>query len=316
MNKVTVITPCFNEAENVEECARLLSELFQNELPHLNYEHIFVDNASEDQTVHVLRKIAGENPRVKVIVNSRNVGPFRSMWFALQHATGDAIVPMLPADLQDPPEIIKEFIAGWEKGFLINYGIRKNRQENILMRMVRAFYYRLVNKLSPQEIPINAGEFMLIDRKVADSILETQDHYPYIRGLVAQTGLKSHAVEYVWAARKKGKSKNSLLDLIDQGINGFVSTGKALTRFSLLAGILIAFAGFAAAIFTFFSALQDRTSFQLGIPTLVISVFVFSGIQLIFLGIIGEYVLSIHGQVRKSPSVFAIEKINFPTKLQ
>ena len=312
MYKLSVITPCYNEAENVEECASRLAEHFRNELPHLDYEHIFIDNSSKDETAIVLRNLAKLDPKIKVIINSRNVGPFRSMWFGLQHATGDAIIPMLPADLQDPPEVIKHLVKGWEDGFLINYGIRKNRQEHILMRVIRSLYYRTINKLSPQEIPLNAGEFMLIDRRVAKSILETGDHYPYIRGLVAQTGLKSNAVEYLWRSREKGKSKNSILDLIDQGINGFISTGKGLTRLSLLSGALFALGGFAAAIFTFISALLHPDDFQLGIPTIVISIFVLSGLQLIFLGIIGEYVLSIHGQVRRTPAVFAIEKINFP----
>ena len=315
MYKLSVITPCYNEAENVEECATRLAEHFRNELPHLDYEHIFIDNSSKDETVLILKNLAKVNPKIKIIVNSRNVGPFRSMWFGLQHATGNAIIPMLPADLQDPPEVIKDLVKGWEAGFLINYGIRKNRQERLLMRGIRTLYYKLINRLSPQEIPLNAGEFMLIDRQVADSILGTDDHYPYIRGLVAQTGLKSNMVEYVWIARRKGKSKNSIIDLIDQGINGFVSTGKALTRLSLLSGILIALGGFAAAIVTFISAVLHPSDFQLGIPTIVISIFVFSGVQLIFLGIIGEYVLSTHSQVRRTPAVFAIEKINFPDNL-
>ncbi len=312
MYKLSVITPCYNEAENVENCARRLAEHFRNELPHLDYEHIFVDNSSTDETVLLLKDLAKVDHKIKIIVNSRNVGPFRSMWFGLQHATGNAIIPMLPADLQDPPEIIKDLVKGWEAGFLINYGIRKNREERLLMRGIRTLYYKLINKLSPQEIPLNAGEFMLIDRKVADSILATDDHYPYIRGLVAQTGLRSNSVEYIWRARGKGKSKNSIIDLVDQGINGFVSTGKALTRFSLLSGILIAFGGFAAAIVTFINAFLHPDDFQLGIPTIVISIFVFSGVHLVFLGIIGEYVLSAHGQIRRTPAVFAIEKINFP----
>ena len=312
MKKISIITPCFNEELNVETCYLAVKKIMKAKLPNYSYEHIFSDNASSDSTFLVLEKIAKKDKNVKVILNSRNVGPFRSMWFGLQHATGDAIIPMLPADLQDPPEVIKHLVKGWEDGFLINYGIRKNRQEHILMRVIRSLYYRTINKLSPQEIPLNAGDFMLIDRRVAKSILETGDHYPYIRGLVAQTGLKSNAVEYLWRSREKGKSKNSILDLIDQGINGFISTGKGLTRLSLLSGALFALGGFAAAIFTFISALLHPDDFQLGIPTIVISIFVFSGLQLIFLGIIGEYVLSIHGQVRRTPAVFAIEKINFP----
>jgi hypothetical protein len=152
---------------------------------------------------------------------------------------------------------------------------------------------------------------MLIDRKILNSILSVDDQYPYIRGLVAQTGVEAAYVKYTWQARKFGKSKNSILDLLDQGLNGFVSTGKSLVRLTLLSGLILAIFGFVGAIITAISALVDPARYQVGIPTLVISILFFSGVQLIFLGMIGEYVVSIHSQVRRTPPVFALERLNF-----
>ena len=311
MKKISIITPCFNEEENVTECARRVKKVLEEDLSSFDYEHIFVDNSSSDGTSLVLKELAESDSKIKVIVNSRNVGPFRNMWIGMRHATGDILVPMVPADLQDPPEIIPQLVEKWENGYLVVYGIRRNREESLLMRMIRKLYYKAITKFSNEIIPVSAGEFMLLDRKVVNSFINIDDHYPYIRGLVAQTGIKSTAVEYTWVKRRKGKSKNNFLDLIDQGINGFISTSRVLLRFSLLLGVLFGLVGFAAAIFTFLNAIRTPDAFSFGMPTLIISFFILSGLQLVFLGIIGEYLLSVHRQVRKQPEVFAVEKYNF-----
>ena len=310
MKKISIVTPCFNEEENVAECARRVKKVLDEDLANFDYEHIFVDNSSSDGTSLVLKALAESDPKIKVIVNSRNVGPFRNMWIGMRHATGDILVPMVPADLQDPPEIIPKMVKQWENGYLVVYGIRKNREESILMRMIRIIYYKAITKFSNEIIPVSAGEFMLLDRKVVDSFINIDDHYPYIRGLVAQTGVRSTEVRYTWVKRHKGKSKNNFLDLIDQGINGFISTSRILLRFSLLLGVIFGLVGFAAAIFTFINAIRTPDAFSFGMPTLIISFFILSGLQLVFLGIIGEYLLSVHRQVRKQPEVFATEKHN------
>jgi glycosyltransferase involved in cell wall biosynthesis len=315
VKKISIITPCFNEELNIEICYLAVKKIMKTKLPNYSYEHIFADNASSDTTFLVLEKIAKKDQNVKVILNSRNVGPFRNMWNAMKNATGDAIIPLLPADLQDPAEIIPSFVKNWERGDLVVYGVRSNRQEFWMMRLLRSIYYKLIRKFADAVIPLNSGEFLLADKLVIKSILAVDDQYPYIRGLIAQTAVKSSSINYTWVKRKKGKSKNSFIDLIDQAINGFVSTSRIPARFALLFGFIFSIIGFIGAAVTFISFLLNKESVASGIPTIIVAIFLFGGIQLLFFGIIGEYILSIHGQVRKSPPMFEIKKINFKKEL-
>ena len=314
MKKLSIITPCYNEEVNVEICAQELKKVMQEKLSGYDYEHIFADNASTDSTLVKLRELAAKDNHIKVISNSRNVGPFRNMWNAMKSATGDAVVPLLPADLQDPPSVIPELVKHWEQGFLVTYGVRANREESIIMRIARGLYYRIIKKFASAVIPLNSGEFLLADKKVIDSILVVDDQYPYIRGLIAQTGVKSASVPYTWVRRERGKSKNSFISLIDQAINGFVSTSRVPARLALLGGLLLSFLGFAYAIFTAVMVLISDGTAPVGIPTIIVGIFLLGGVQLLFLGLIGEYILSIHGQVRRTPPMFEIERINFKEK--
>lgn len=311
MKKISVITPCFNEAENVEVCASELKKVMSEQLPGYKYEHIFADNASTDATLLKLRTLAAGDSRIRVISNSRNVGPFRNMWNAMKSATGDAVIPLLPADLQDPPTVIPELVKNWELGFLVTYGVRANRQESFMMRLARGTYYRIIKKFASAVIPLNSGEFLLADKKVVDSILSVDDQYPYIRGLIAQTGVRSASVPYTWVKRERGKSKNSFISLIDQAINGFVSTSRVPARLALLGGFILSLLGVGFALFTAFLALTSESNTPVGIPTIIVGIFLLGGIQLLFLGLIGEYILSIHGQVRRIPPMFETERINF-----
>jgi len=311
MKKLSIITPCYNEEVNVEICARELRKVMSDHLPNYKYEHIFADNASTDATLEKLRTLAASDKNIKVISNSRNVGPFRNMWNAMKSATGDAVVPLLPADLQDPPTVIPELVKNWESGFLVTYGVRANREESSVMRMARGLYYRIIKKFAAAVIPLNSGEFLLADKKIIDSILEVDDQYPYIRGLIAQTGVKSASVPYTWVKRERGKSKNNFISLIDQAINGFVSTSRVPARLALLGGFILSILGFCYAVFTVLSVLLSDGSAPVGIPTIIVGIFMLGGVQLLFLGLIGEYILSIHGQVRRTPSMFETERINF-----
>ena len=308
---LTIITPCYNEEASVVDCAREVQNVMSSRLPKVKYEHIFIDNASIDGTVRELRKIASTSKNVKVLVNSRNIGPFRNMYAAMAKASGRAVIPMLPADLQDPADKIPDLYKEWVKGFLVVYGERTNRQESLLMRAMRGLYYRIVRTMSETDIPINSGEFMLIDRKISDEICKLGDHYPYIRGLVAQSTSNSTSVPYTWGVRKKGKSKSNILTLIDQAINGFVSTSRAPARIALLGGFFVSGIGFLAGLWSLIANLVDAPTALKGIPTLIVVLFFFGGIQLFFLGLIGEYVLSIHSQVRRLPREFEVESINF-----
>jgi glycosyltransferase involved in cell wall biosynthesis len=311
MRKISVITPCFNEEDNVEVCASELRKVMFEKLPMYEYEHIFADNASTDATLQRLRALAAQDSRIRVISNSRNVGPFRNMWNAMKSATGDAVIPLLPADLQDPPSVIPELVRNWDQGFLVTYGVRANREESLIMRLARGTYYRIIKKFASAVIPLNSGEFLLADKRVIDSVLKVDDQYPYIRGLIAQTGVKSASVSYTWVKRQRGKSKNNFISLIDQAINGFVSTSRVPARLALLGGFILSLLGVAYALFTAFLALTSEASTPVGIPTIIVGIFLLGGIQLLFLGLIGEYILSIHGQVRRVPPMFETERINF-----
>ena len=310
MKTISVITPCYNEEVNVEICAAELKKVME-QLPGYDYEHIFADNASTDSTLIKLREMAAKDKHIKVISNSRNVGPFRNMWNGMKSATGDVVIPQLAADLQDPPSVIPEFVKNWEAGFLVTYGVRAKREEALIMRMARGIYYRIIKKFAAAVIPLNSGEFLLADKKVIDSILAVDDQYPYIRGLIAQTGVKSTSVSYTWVKRERGKSKNNFISLIDQAINGFVSTSRIPARLALLGGFILSFFGFAYALFTVIMVLTSNGSAPVGIPTIIVGIFLMGGVQLLFLGLIGEYILSIHGQVRRTPPMFEIERINF-----
>ena len=310
MKTISIITPCYNEENNVRECYDAVRKVMAESLPQYTYEHIFADNASTDGTLEKLREIAAKDGKVKVISNSRNVGPFRNMWNAMKSATGDAVIPLLPADLQDPPSVIPQFVSRWESGDLVVYGVRANREESWIMRKLRGTYYGLIRLFADAVIPLNSGEFLLADIRVIKSILAVDDAYPYIRGLIAQTAVRSSSVPYTWVRRERGRSKNSFIDLIDQAINGFVSTSRIPARLALLSGFFFSLIGLLGALATFIASLVNREGAPVGIPTIIVSIFLFGGIQLLFFGILGEYILSIHGQVRRTPPMFEVERIN------
>ena len=308
---ISVITPCYNEEDNLEDCRRALRETFDRLLPDYALEHIFCDNASTDGSESILRAMAAAHPEVKVVLNARNYGPFRSTFNGLRHATGDAVVVLFAADLQDPPEVIGEFVRVWRAGHEVVHGIRAQREESWLMRSVRKSYYRLVSRLSGIDIPIDVGEFQLIDRKVLKALLEHEDHYPYIRGMIANCGFRSAGVPYVWRARRRGFSKNRFYHLVDQGLNGMISFTNVPMRLAMFGGFAIAIVSFLYAAFTVILHLAAHGELASpGIPTIIAALFFFGGVQLMFLGFIGEYVSSIHSQVRKRPLVVERETLN------
>ena len=312
MKTISIISPCFNEADNVRACRDAVKALFAPNGPLSNYacEHIFADNDSQDGTVEILREMAAGDPAMKVILNARNYGPFRSNFNALRAATGDAILVFLPVDLQDPPEMIAEFVKLWESGIEVVAGARANREESLVLRMCRGIFYRLVRNLSDIDMPLDVGEFQLIDRKVWRAVVQHDDHYPYIRGIIASVGFRRVIVPYTWAARKSGLSKNNLPRLIDQALNGIFSFTSVPMRLCTFAGMAMAllcflYATISVGLWFFSPELAPR-----GTMTMIVALFFLSGIQMSFIGILGEYVTSIHAQVRNRPMVVERERIN------
>ena len=309
--ELSIITPCFNEEESVLKCFLSLSDVMSQYLPEVTYEHIFADNSSTDRTVEVIKKFAKSDSRVKLIVNSKNIGAPRNIYRALARTNGSAVIPMLPADLQDPAEVIPEFYREWKTGSLIVFGQRIKRQEHIFMRSLRSIYYRIIKKFASSNIPINAGEFMLIDRKVVDLLVEMDESNPYLRGLIAQVGARSSYVNYRWGKREFGKSKATPFVLIDTAINGLVSTSRLPARIALLSGFMFSLIGILLGFWALITSVFSNSLIGSGIPTIIVAIFFIGGVQLFFLGLIGEYVLSIHGEIRPEPGAFDMETIGF-----
>jgi polyisoprenyl-phosphate glycosyltransferase len=307
---LSIVTPTYNEEDTVEDCVNEVRKIMFPLQSKYRYEHLFVDNASTDQTLDFLRRIARKDKRVKVIVNSKNVGPFRSIWNALNFTSGNIIIPFLPADMQDPPSAIPLMLELNKKGHDVVFGVRKSREDHIVMAIARRLFYFLFSNLSDSRIPRNAGEFLLMNESIKKDILTAQDEYPYMRNLVAECGKNIAIVEYQWKRRKSGKSKNRWYQLIDQALNALVSSTIVPARLVIFAGFAISglslFAGF---VNTFWFFLNDGVTGS-GIPTLIVTSMFMGGIQLFFLGIVIEYVLSIHGQVRKKPRVRIDTRIN------
>jgi polyisoprenyl-phosphate glycosyltransferase len=310
MKTISVVTPCFNEEGNVREVYERVRDLMLR-LGKYRYEHIFIDNASRDTTFAVLREIAAADSNVKVIGNARNFGHVRSPMHALLQATGDAII-VLMSDLQDPPEVLAQLLEEWEKGVPIVIAVKNGSHEATSMFMVRKLFYRLVNRLADDiETYENFTGFGLYDRQVIDLVRQFGDPYPYFRGMIAEIGLPHSEVPYEQQRRKSGKSKNNFYTLYDLAMLGITKLSKVPLR-------LVTFAGFAGALISMFGGVAYFAykvlfwgNFTVGIAPIAIGMFFLGSLQLLFMGIIGEYIGNIHTQVHNRPLVVERERLNF-----
>jgi glycosyltransferase involved in cell wall biosynthesis len=306
---ISIVTPCYNEEENVAELSAQVKRVFSG-LPQYDYEHLFIDNASKDATVSVLRDVARSDPHVRVIVNTRNFGHIRSGYYGLLQARGDAVVSLV-ADLQDPPELIGEFLRKWEDGYKIVAGIKKDSRESAVMFSVRKLYYHLIGRLSEIEQIKNFTGFGLYDRSVIDILRTIDDPYPYFRGLICDIGFEIARIEYTQPARKRGLTKHNFYALYDMAMLGITNHSKVPLRLAAMIGFGVSITSLVCALGYFIYKLLFWNSFSVGIAPLVIGLFFFSAVQLFFIGIIGEYIGSIHTQVLKRPLVIEKERINF-----
>lgn len=309
MKLISIVTPCFNEEENVEEVYKQVKEVFA-ELPDYRYEHIFIDNASKDRTVAILKEIVQKDRRVKIIVNTRNFGHIRSPFHALLQAKGNAVIGIV-ADLQDPPIMIKDFIKKWEEGYKIVIGVKSQSEESPFFFAVRKIYYNLVGRLSEIELIKNFTGFGLYDQKVIETLRSIEDPYPYFRGLICDIGFERAIIEYVQPVRKRGFTKNNFYTLYDMAMLGITNHSKVPLRLATMTGFIVALMSLLVALGYFGYKLIFWESFSVGIAPLVIGVFFFGAVQLFFIGIVGEYIGAIHTQVLKRPLVVEKERINF-----
>lgn len=309
--KISIITPCYNEETNVRECYETVKEVMKQSLQGYEYEHIFIDNGSSDKTVEILKEIANQDKRVKIIVHTRNFGISASLFNGMTSANGDAVIPIM-ADLQDPPEAIIEFVSLWEKGYKVVYGIRREREEGFILRWMRGAFYRWISRISQYDIPVGACEFGLFDRVVVDIMKKYDDYNPYIRGFIPYLGFRYATVDVTWRARKKGKSKSDIWHMIDVGLNGLVSVNRVPLRLFLIAGFILS--GLSL-LYAFINLVWGLVRYQEitspGIMTIIVALFFFSGVQLFMIGILGEFIGAIHCQVRKKPLIVEAERVNF-----
>lgn len=309
--RISVVCPVFNEAFALEACYQEIRRVLEEKLSSYDWEIIFADNGSTDGTRTLLRDLAARENRVRVILNSRNFGPAASHFNALLASSGDVIVVFIPADLQDPPSLIPELVQHWEEGYDVVYGIRTDRQEGLLLRGMRSLFYRLVAAGSPFEVPLDAGDFQVIDRQVLEALRRFRDYYPYTRGMIAYCGFRSIGVPYKWGERNLGETKRTSYLYLDQALNGILSFTNIPLRLSILVGLLTSVTSIIYGSWSFLAALTYGRTIQPGLRTVIVALFLLSGIILLVLGVIGEYIYAIYSQVRSRPLVIEEERLNF-----
>lgn len=308
--KITIMTPAFNEEAGIEDCYLAVKEFFGAELPEYEYEHLFIDNCSQDGTVEILKKIAKQDKRVKIIVNSRNYGPNNSPYYAILESTGDAVIPVL-ADLQTPVKTIKKFVQLWESGYDMILGLRVKMSEPKWLQICRNFYYKFMNKLSPIEHYHGFIGFGLFDAKTVKVMRGLINPNPYFRRIVSEIGFEKAFVEYEQPLRKHGKSRLSLFDLIDYAILGVVSCSTAPLRVMTIIGLAVSITCFFVGLIYFLCKLIYWEAFSLGSAPLIIGMFFIAAVQIFCLGLIGEYVGLIFDHARNRPLVIEKERVNF-----
>jgi len=309
MKTISIITPCYNEEENVRELYNRVRAAMVS-VGRYRYEHIFIDNSSQDRTVAILKEIAREDQNIKVIVNARNFGHIRSPFHAFLQTCGDAVIGLV-ADLQDPPEMIPEMIAKWEEGYSMVLCLKTASQENKLMFWVRTQYYRLVQRLSDINTFENFTGFGLYDRQVVDSIHSFPDAYPYFRGMIAEIGLPYYTLTFNQPRRIRGITKNNFYTLYDMAMLGITNLSKVPLRLVTFLGFISGALSLFAALAYFIYKLVFWSNFTVGVAPLVIGLFFLGSVQLVSMGILGEYIGAIHTQVLKRPLVIEKERINF-----
>jgi len=310
MKTISVITPCYNEEQNVLEVYQRVRAAVASLGEGYRYEHIFIDNASRDNTLGVLKLLALQDRNVKIIRNTRNFGHIRSPHHALLQARGDAVISIV-SDLQDPPEMLVEMIRIWESGTPVVIGVKQSSEESGLMFWIRKRYYRFVQRLSGIETYENFTGFGLYDRKVVEAVRALGDPYPYFRGMIAELGYAHHEIPYHQPARKYGITANNFYSLYDIAMLGITNLSKVPLRVAV-------FTGFGGALISLLTALGYLVyklifwrEFSVGIAPLVIGTFLVGSLQLLFLGILGEYVGAIHTMVQHRPFVIEQERVNF-----
>lgn len=310
MKKISVLIPTYNEQENIVPLVETVETIFLQELSKYDYEIIFIDNFSKDQTKEKIKFICKKNRKVKAIFNAKNFGQLRSPFYGLCQTTGDCAI-LLCADFQDPPDMIIDFVTEWEKGYKIVIGIKKKSKENPLMYFLRTCYYKLIKKIADIEHIEQFTGFGLYDKAFLDVMRNLEDPMPYFRGIVAELGFERKEIPYEQNKRLHGKTKNNWYSLYDIGMIGITSYSKVVMRTATMLGFICSGISLLIALIYLILKIMYWDTFPMGTAPILIGVFLMGSVQLFFIGLLGEYILNINSRVMKRPLVVEEKRLNF-----
>ncbi len=310
MKTISIVVPCYNEEENVEALADALRQMFRKDLPGYGYEIIFIDNDSQDRTREIIRDLCGTDRGVKGIFNAKNFGQFNSPYYAMLQSTGDCTI-LMAADFQDPVEMIPKYVKAWEEGYKIVIGIKKSSQENKFMYWLRGCYYKMIKKLSDVEQIEQFTGFGLYDKKFIQVLRDLDDPTPFLRGIVAELGFRRKEIPYEQPRRRAGKTSNNFYRLFDAAMLSVTSYTKVGLRLATFIGGISCVASLVVAFVYLVMKLIWWDRFPAGMVPMLIGMLFLGSVQIFFIGMVGEYILSINSRVMKRPLVVEEERINF-----
>lgn len=310
MKKISIMVPCYNEEDNVIPLSEAIIAMFEKDLPNYDYDILFIDNDSEDTTRVKIRRLCESNPKIKAIFNAKNFGQFNSPYYGILQTDGDCTIPIC-ADFQDPVEVIPRLVAEWEKGFKIVCAVKKKSKENKFMYFLRSCYYKLIKKMSDAEQIEHFTGFGLYDKDFVKVLKDLKDPTPFIRGIVGELGFKKTEIEYEQAKRKAGKTHNNFFSLYDAAMLSFTSYTKFGLRIATFVGVGGAIVSIIIAMVYLVLKFMYWDRFQAGMLPLIFLVTFLGSLQLFFIGLVGEYIISINKRVMNRPLVIEEERINF-----
>ena len=308
MKKISIVTPTFNEEENIERLCEEIKSVFEN--LNYDYEHIVIDNNSTDSTITKLRELAKNDKKLKVIINAKNYGHLKSPYYGILQSSGDACILMV-SDFQEPIELIPQYIKKWENGSKIILCQKNNSEENKLFFSLRKLFYNFINKISDTKLNINTSGTGLFDKEVINRLKKINDPYPYFRGLVSELGFEIETIKFYQPLRKHGTTKNNIFTLYDLALLGIVKHSRAPLRFMTLLGFASSLICLFVALVYFILKILFWDSFTFGSAPTILGLFTISSIQIILLGLLGEYIGIILLHQRNMPLVVEKERINF-----
>ena len=310
MKKISILIPCYNEEDNVGPMSEAIVNLFTTELTSYDYELLFIDNDSHDNTRSLLREICAKNPKIKAIFNAKNFGQFNSPYYGILQTTGDCTISMV-CDFQDPIELIPQYIKEWENGYKIVIGIKTSSKENPIMYHLRGLYYKFIKKFSDVEQIEHFTGSGLYDRDFVEVLRKLKDPTPFLRGIVAELGYRRKEIPYEQPKRRAGKTHNNFYSLYDAAMLSITSYTKIGLRLCTFFGVICGTASVIIGLVYLIMKLVRWNSFAPGMAPVLIGMFFLGAIQLFFIGFIGEYILSINQRVMNRPLVIEEERINF-----